>query len=85
MGTLAPSSDATWEIINSWNRFNKRDSFATHMRELYPVSSKYLWHLLVRNIPFPTANGGSGSRLGAQGHGGGNQGFSGKGEYEMII
>ena len=36
-------------------------------------------------VTLVTANGGSGSRLGAQGHGGGNQGFSGTGEYEMII
>ena len=36
-------------------------------------------------VTLVTANGGSGSRLVAQGHGGDNQGFSGKGEYEMII
>ena len=53
--TLAPGLDKAWSIFYHWNSFNKRDSSATHIRELYPN----LFRILVAaraeeySIPFP--------------------------------
>ena len=36
MDPQAPGPNEARSIIDYWNPFNKRDSFATHMCELYP-------------------------------------------------
>ena len=49
--TSTPGLNATQEIVDRWNPFNKRDSSSSYMREL---SSEYWWRLVVRSIPFPS-------------------------------
>ena len=51
----APSPDEARSIINLRNLFNKRDSSATHMRELYPdlLQIPMAAHVEEYSIPFP--------------------------------
>ena len=52
---LSPSLDKAWSIINWWNPFNKRDSSAAHMCELYSTLLRILVaaHVEEYSIPFP--------------------------------
>ena len=54
--TSAPGPDEARSIIDRWNPFNKRDSFATHMRELYPNLLRIPVAARVEeySIPFPS-------------------------------
>ena len=55
MDTSAPGLDEARSIIDRWNPFNKRDSCAIHMSELYPNLLRIPVEARVEeySIPFP--------------------------------
>ena len=52
---MAPSPEASWEIINCWSPFNKRESSVACMRDLYSTLFQVLVvaHVKEYSISFP--------------------------------